>query len=85
MLDNWQLNRDCELIVKEDIKVGNLTGARIVYKAFPHGGHIEYWYPHTYYLTDGKRVFAMSFYTLELDEDMQRQFDGIIGSFTFLE
>lgn len=85
LLDNWQLNRDCELIVKEDIKVGNLTGARIVYKAFPHGGHIEYWYPHTYYLTDGKRVFAMSFYTLELDEDMQRQFDGIIGSFTFLE
>jgi hypothetical protein len=85
LLDNWQVSSECELISKEDIKVGDLTGVRIILKAFPHGGDIEYWYPHTYYLTDGKQVFAMSFYTLELDEDKQKQFDGIIDSFTFLD
>ncbi|NLL99026.1 MAG: hypothetical protein GX223_06955 [Tepidanaerobacter sp.] len=85
LLDNWQLSSECELISKEDIKIGNLTGVRIIFRAYPHGGDIEYWYPHTYYLTDGKRVFAMSFYTLELDTDKQKQFDGIIDSFTFLD
>lgn len=85
LLDNWQVSSECELILKEDIKVGDLTGARIIVKAFPHGGDIEYWYPHTYYLTDGKRVFAMSFYTLELDAEKQKHFDEIIDSFTFLD
>jgi len=85
LLDNWQLSTECELISKKDIQVGNLTGVMIILKAYPHGGDIEYWYPHTYYLTDGKRVFAMSFYTLELDEDKQKEFDEIISRFTFLD
>ena len=85
LLDNWQASGECELISKEDIKVGDLTGARIVLKAFPHGGDIDEWYPHTYYLTDGKRVFAMSFYALELSAEKQKEFDGIIESFEFLD
>ena len=84
LLDNWQLNSECDLISKEDIKVGDLTGVRIILRTYPHGGDIEYWYPHTYYLTDGKRVFAMSLYSLELDEAKQRQFDEIIRSFAFI-
>jgi hypothetical protein len=85
LLDNWQASGECELISKEDIKVGDLTGARIVLRAFPHGGDIDEWYPHTYYLTDGKRVFAMSFYALELNAEKQKMFDGIIESFEFLD
>jgi hypothetical protein len=85
LLDNWEANKECELISKEDIKVGDLTGVRIVVKAYPYGGDIEKWYPHTYYLTDGKRVFAMSFYALELSVEKQKMFDGIIESFSFLD
>jgi len=85
LLDNWQVSSECELISKEDIKVKDYTGVRIISKAFPHSGDIEYWYPHTYYLTDGKQVFAMNFYTLELDAEKQKQFDEIIESFTFLD
>lgn len=85
LLDNWQVSSECELISKEDIKVGDLTGARTVLKAYPHGGDIDEWYPYTYYLTDGKRVFAMSFYALEVSAEKQKQFDGIIDSFNFLD
>ena len=85
LLDNWETTGDCELISKEDIKVGDLNGARIVLKTYPHGGDIVEWYPYTYYLTDGKQAFAMSFYALELDDEQQKQFDGIIDSFSFLD
>jgi hypothetical protein len=84
LLDNWEANSECELISKEDIKVGDLAGVRIILRAFPHGGNIDQWYPHTYYLTDGKRVFAMNFYTLELDAEKQKMFDGIIETLEFL-
>lgn len=85
LLDNWESNNDCELVSMEDIKVGDLTGIRVVVKAYPHGGDILEWYPHTYYLTDEKRVFAMSFYALELDAEKQKQFDRVIDTFEFID
>ena len=85
LLDKWEANSECELISKEDINVGDLTGFRVVMKTYPHGGDIEEWYPHTYYLTDGSRVFAMSFYTLEIDPAAQKNFDKIIETFQFID
>ncbi len=84
LLDNWEPNSECELISRENIKVGDLTGVKIILKSYPYGGDIEMWYPHTYYLTDGKQVFIMSFYALELDSEEQELFDKIIKTFQFL-
>lgn len=85
LLENWEISSDCELISKDDIQVGELEGVKIVARAYPHSGDIAVWYPHTYYLTDGQKVFAMSFYALELDERNQREFDNIVESFEFID
>ncbi|GAQ24770.1 hypothetical protein [Tepidanaerobacter syntrophicus] len=85
LLDTWKPSDDYELISKEDIKVGELTGVKIITKSYPYGGDIDVWYPHTYYLTDGKRVFIISFYTLDIDLQKQELFDKIISTFKFLD
>lgn len=85
LLDTWKPSDDYELISKEDIKVGELTGAKIITKSYPYGGDIDVWYPHTYYLTDGKQVFIMSFYALDIDLQKQELFDKIISTFKFLD
>lgn len=83
LLDGWEASDDCKLISKEDIKVWDLEGFKIILEAYPFGGDIDKWYLHTYYLTDGEKVFAMNFYSLELSEENQKLYDKIIKTFEF--
>lgn len=83
LLDNWQNQAESELISKKEIKVGNLTGIKIISKVYPSDGDISEWYPHTYYLTDGKQVFAMTFYDMEEGSGSEDLYDKVIKTFEF--
>jgi len=85
LLDTWEASDDCELVSRDNIRVGDLKGERIIVKAYPHSGEITEWYLYTYYLTDGQKVFAISFYSEKLDEEKQKGFERILESFEFMD
>lgn len=70
-----------ELISEELVTFGEYSGFRIILEVT----NSETWYPHTYYLTDGKYVFGISLYSYSETRDKaeQKLFDDIVSTFRF--
>ena len=46
-------------------------------------GDFDYWFVHSYYLQDKKKVFCMSFYEPQLNSEKEALFDRVVDTFKF--
>ncbi|KUG05490.1 hypothetical protein ASZ90_017087 [hydrocarbon metagenome] len=68
---------EAELIKKESFSVNEYKGVKIIENVQPS------WYPHEYFISDGTYIFAIFFYSQEINESDQKMFDKIVNNFSF--
>jgi len=75
-----------EILSEETGTIAGLSYKLQKTMTYPDGGDIRVWYPYTYYLSDGNRVFVICFYSLKPnDAQDQALYESILSTFRYEE